>query len=36
MNYILPQVLHQEKPQLLIHSYKLEYARVSAKSADLN
>jgi hypothetical protein len=27
---------HQEKPQLLIHSYKLEYARVSAKSADLS
>ncbi len=25
---------HQEKPHLLIHTYKLEYARVSTKSAD--
>ena len=27
---------HQEKPQLLIYSYKLKYVRVCEKSGDIN
>jgi hypothetical protein len=28
--------VHQEKPHLLIHSYKLEYARICEKSSDIS